>query len=162
MVGHEVIQAESPLALVAVGLALRGATLEGAPPALVLLDNDVVVEAFVPNVIIPKPREPARAARAMSAAGVRSFSQGSADILPLEVQQEQASTCLLVQLPGILDGGIDHPCDEGPVPFLATNGDPGVVLVLVKPVYPAHILVVDPNHIRLGDINVLLGGPREP
>jgi hypothetical protein len=161
VVNLEVVNAEGPVTLLAKGLALSFASFIGADPAAVSPHNHKVPNTVESNLLISRHGQLPNTAAPRRA----PFSQLSSRLednthnLPPEVEVREGSSNFLVKLPGVLDGAVQEPGDDGPVPFFAANLDAQVIDILVKPVHAAHAVVVPLDDVRLRHIQVLLCRP---
>ena len=81
--------------------------------------------------------------RAISAAAhCGTLPEHGADHIPLEYQHGHLPSSLLVELPGVVQCGVQEPGYDPPVPLFVNNGDFEMVQVLVKSVPSSYVPIV--------------------
>ena len=143
------VTAGSPITLFTVGLAPDFAVGEGTDCPHIPLDNEVVAFVVIAKSVVPGPVQPPSARLPPTS----TLPEQHTGHLPPKLSDGHVVASLPVQLPGILDTGVNAPGDDGPVPLLATHSSAAVAQVLIHPVHPTHVCVVLLDHIRLLHLN---------
>ena len=82
--------------------------------------------------------------------------QNSAHHLPPELKHTHLFSSLLEKLLHVLHGGVHKQGDYWPVPLLPSNGNPHLVVFLVKLVDTSHVPIILLHHLGLWHIHILL------
>ena len=113
------------------------------------LDDEVVALVVVAELVVPSPVQPPHTRLPPAS----RLPQKHTREIPPKLCDGQVVSSLPVELPGILDTGVNAQRDDGPVPLLASHSGAAVAQVLIHPVHPAHVGVVLLDNIWLLHLN---------